>query len=142
MSELLKKSLHCSLQKKRWLLKKYQTTIKVVGGKWYIENINAKLPPINRRRLSKKYKIKKTKPSKIFVRPMLIGMILSPNFTGTSFKGQTQRHKTTRIIHYIIRIISYILNIETSHVIFLEIINWNQWTMTSSSSVNNTVLHL
>ena len=32
---------------------KYQTTFKVVVGKWYIYKINVKLPPIKRSQLSK-----------------------------------------------------------------------------------------
>ena len=37
---------------------KYKTTIKALCGGWFIENINAKLPPFKIRRLSKKEKIK------------------------------------------------------------------------------------
>ena len=47
---------------------KYQKTIKAVSGKWYTENMNSKLPPINRRRLIKKEKIKEEKTKEIFHR--------------------------------------------------------------------------
>ena len=40
---------------------KYQTTIKSVGGKWFIDHINFKLPHIQRRRFSKIEQIKKRK---------------------------------------------------------------------------------
>ena len=33
---------------------KYLTTKKVVGGDWFIENMDSRLPPIKRRRLNKK----------------------------------------------------------------------------------------
>ena len=43
------------------IMKKYQTTIKVVGGKWYIDKINSKLPPIKISLLIKKEQIKEYK---------------------------------------------------------------------------------
>ena len=53
----------------------------------YIYKMNAKLPPINRRRLRKKEQIKEEKSRKIFLRPMVIVMIGSYNFIGAIFNG-------------------------------------------------------
>ena len=50
----LKKILQRFLQKLDDYLKKYQKTIKVVCGKWYVDKINAKLPHIKRSLLIKK----------------------------------------------------------------------------------------
>ena len=68
---------------------KYQTTFKVVVGKWYIYKINVKLPPIKRRRLIKNDTTKEEKPRKTFVREMIIVMIIGSNFIGTILNGYT-----------------------------------------------------
>ena len=59
------KWVSCSKQSQNHLLKKtddyfkkYQTTNRDIGGKWYTYQINVKLPPINKIRLSKKEQIK------------------------------------------------------------------------------------
>ena len=63
---------------------KYQTTIKAVGGGWFLDNMDDKLPPIKRRRLRKSSKSKKTKSKKIFGSSMIIVMVGGSNYIGTS----------------------------------------------------------
>ena len=58
-----------------------------VGGKWFIENIDAKLHPIKITQFIKKEKVKKKKQSKIFVRPIIIGIIGSFNCIGKNLNG-------------------------------------------------------
>ena len=64
--------------------RKYQTTIKAVGGGWFLDNMDDKLPPIKRRRLRKSSKSKKTKSKKIFGSSMIIVMVGGSNYIGTS----------------------------------------------------------
>ena len=71
---------------KKLIIKK-NTTIKEVGGRWYIDKMNINTPTIKEGYWTKKRKQKKTKSRKIFVRPTIIGMIGVTNLIVTILNG-------------------------------------------------------
>ena len=72
--------------------------------------MNSKLHHIKKSRLRKNSKVKKTKSRKIFVSPLIIGIIGSSNCIVTSLNGYTKRRDIAGRIHFVPRLTNFSLN--------------------------------
>ena len=71
---------------KKLIIKK-NTTIKEVGGRWYIDKMNINTPTIKEGYWTKKRKQKKTKSRKIYGSQIIIGTIGGSNCIGKILNG-------------------------------------------------------
>ena len=67
--------------------KKTRSLLHAIEGGWYVKKLGQKLPPLKKRRLSKKSQEKGYKIKRNYTRLIKIGMIVNLIYNGTKLSG-------------------------------------------------------
>ena len=81
--EKIVSEIPCELPKPHSPIEKHQSLLHAIGGDFYVKKIGQKIPPLKKRRLSKKAQAKEDK----IKRKLHIGMIGNFRYTGINLSG-------------------------------------------------------